>query len=174
MPRPLPGGTLPVTPDLLRTTRNASAAATEAAADTGPGVTDYATVAALRVPDEAERLTFSEAAPPELRAQTEQSEATPLPLVGLAGRGPAMGNPIAAGASSLTRYLRDSNYRFTGYVLSAVGVGMFRSNESAAPVVVTLGQTVPGTDIVLTSLKGEQAELTLGDEKQVLILNPGR
>ena len=167
LPRPLPGGTLPVTPDLLRTTR-----AEPVAAAATPEVAPLVELAALRVPGRATSPNFADAAPPAL-PQAEANEAEPLPLAGTSGRGPALGNPIAAGTSGLTRFLRDGNYRFTGYVISAVGVGVFRSNEAAAPVIVNLGQTLPGTDIVLTSLKGEQAELTLEDEKQILILNPG-
>ena len=167
LPRPLPGGTLPVTPDLLRTTR-----AEPVAAAATPEVAPLVELAALRVPGRATSPNFADAAPPAL-PQAEANEAEPLPLAGTSGRGPALGNPIAAGTSGLTRFLRDGNYRFTGYVISAVGVGVFRSNEAATPVIVNLGQTIPGTDIVLTSLKGEQAELTLEDEKQILILNPG-
>ena len=167
LPRPLPGGTLPVTPDLLRTTR-----AEPVATATTPEVAPLVELAALRVPGRATSPNFADAAPPAL-PQAEVNEAEPLPLAGTSGRGPALGNPIAAGTSGLTRFLRDGNYRFTGYVISAVGVGVFRSNEAATPVIVNLGQTLPGTDIVLTSLKGEQAELTLEDEKQILILNPG-
>ncbi len=167
LPRPLPGGTLPVTPDLLRTTR-----AEPVAAAATPEVAPLVELAALRVPGRATSPNFADAAPPAL-PQAEVNEAEPLPLAGTSGRGPALGNPIAAGTSGLTRFLRDGNYRFTGYVISAVGVGVFRSNEAATPVIVNLGQTIPGTDIVLTSLKGEQAELTLEDEKQILILNPG-
>ena len=167
LPRPLPGGTLPVTPDLLRTTR-----AEPVAAAATPEVAPLVELAALRVPGRATSPNFADAAPPAL-PQAEANEAEPLPLAGTSGRGPALGNPIAAGTSGLTRFLRDGNYRFTGYVISAVGVGVFRSNEAATPVIVNLGQTLPGTDIVLTSLKGEQAELTLEDEKQILILNPG-
>ena len=171
LPRPLPGGTLPATPDLLRTTTRTAPEPVAAVAPLTAAPLAEATVAALRVPSGAASPTFAEAAPPTLQ-RPEALETELLPLAGI-GRGPANSNPIAAGTSSLTRYLRDSNYRFTGYVISAVGVGVFRSNEGAAPVVVTLGQSIPGTDIVLTSLKGEQAELTLNDEKQILILNPG-
>ncbi len=168
LPRPLPGGTLPATPDLLRTPRRAA----EPAVATTPEVAPLVELAALRLPGGAASPNFAAAAPPALQ-QAELGEAEPLQLAGTPGRDPVLGNPIAAGTSGLTRFLRDGNYRFTGYVISAVGVGVFRSNETAAPVVVTLGQTIPGTDVVLTSLKGEQAELTLDDEKQVLILNPG-
>ena len=70
--------------------------------------------------------------------------------------------PLAAGSTELARFLRDNDYAFTGTVLGPVSVGVFRSNLDAAPIVVSLGQTLPNTEIVLTDLRGMQAELTLG------------
>jgi hypothetical protein len=60
---------------------------------------------------------------------------------------------------------------FTGSVLGPVGVAVFRSSLSQSPLVVTLGQTLPETDIVLTDLKGQQAEFTQDNDKQILILD---
>jgi hypothetical protein len=44
-----------------------------------------------------------------------------------------------------------------------VSVGVFRSNGDPVPQVVALGQTLPNTEIVLTDLRGQQAELMLDD-----------
>jgi hypothetical protein len=79
--------------------------------------------------------------------------------------------PLVAGSTGLARYLRDNNYAFTGSVLGPVSVGVFRSNLDAAPIVVSLGQTLPNTEIVLTDLRGMQAELTLGQTTQILTLD---
>lgn len=79
--------------------------------------------------------------------------------------------PLAAGSSSLSLYLRDQEVTFTGSVLGPVSVGIFRSANAAAPFLVPLGQSIPDTDIVLTDLTGQQAELTQGDTSQLLILN---
>jgi hypothetical protein len=37
--------------------------------------------------------------------------------------------------------------------------------------VVALGQTLPDSEIVLTDLRGQQAELTLGDTSRILVLD---
>ena len=79
--------------------------------------------------------------------------------------------PLAAGSSSLSLYLRDQEVTFTGAVLGPVSVGIFRSANAAAPFLVPLGQSIPDTDIVLTDLTGQQAELSQGDTSQLLILN---
>jgi hypothetical protein len=73
--------------------------------------------------------------------------------------------------TELARFLRDQNYAFTGSVLGPVGIGVFRSDLDPSPVVVALGQTLPETEIVLTDLRGQQAELRLGDTTQILTLD---
>ena len=78
--------------------------------------------------------------------------------------------PLAAGSSPLSLYLRDQEVTFTGAVLGPVSVGIFRSADAPAPFLVPLGQTLPDTDIVLTDLTGQQAELSRGDDAQLLIL----
>ncbi len=67
--------------------------------------------------------------------------------------------------------MRDENFSFTGSVLGPVSVGVFRSDLDNVPLVVALGQTLPDTDIVLTDLRGQQAELRLGDITQILTLD---
>ena len=82
------------------------------------------------------------------------------------------GGPIEAGVSELTRYLRDYNFEYTGSVIGAVrSVGMFRTNVSATPITITLGQNIPKTDIVLTNLQNNQAEFTKGQDKVILNLD---
>ena len=39
------------------------------------------------------------------------------------------------------------------------------------PVVIALGSSLPETDIVLTDLRGQQAQFTQDDAKQILTLN---
>lgn len=79
--------------------------------------------------------------------------------------------PLVSGSTGLARFLRDNDYAFTGTVLGPVSVGVFRSNLDAAPIVVSLGQTLPNTEIILTDLRGMQAELTLGQTTQILTLD---
>jgi hypothetical protein len=79
--------------------------------------------------------------------------------------------PLPAGTNLLSRYLRDNNVVFTGSVMGPVSVGVFRSRLESTPIVVALGQTLPNTEIVLTDLRGMQAELTLDDSTQILSLD---
>ncbi|MDF1524052.1 MAG: hypothetical protein P1P87_14710, partial [Trueperaceae bacterium] len=104
-------------------------------------------------------------------ATTDQPGAVASPDAAATPPTPADPPPLAAGASSLARFLRDGNYAFTGSVVGPISVGVFRSDRDATPLVVALGQTLPNTDIVLTDLRGQQAELRLGDSTQILTLD---
>ncbi len=165
LPRTLPNGVLSVTPDILRTTR---------AVDNQPQPVNLAEVAAIRVPGEATPdfngplvngnpvpLSAPEALPEPLAMSPAELLDTPANSA----------EPLAVATNSLSRYLRDNNVIFTGSVLGPVGVAVFRSSLSQSPLVVTLGQTLPETDIVLTDLKGQQAEFTQDNDKQTLILD---
>ena len=162
--RPLPSGSvLSSTPELLREPRVGSVAEE----------VDFATVTAIAVPEaEQADLAPSEAEP----AQADAPDAVePLATPSVPAATPEVGTPVtpplAAGATQLARFLRDQNYAFTGSVLGPVGIGVFRSDLDSAPVVVALGQTLPETEIVLTDLRGQQAELRLGDSTQILTLD---
>jgi hypothetical protein len=104
----------------------------------------------------------------EEAAAAEPAAATPaapgVPIDGIAA-------PLPAGTNLLSRYLRDNNVVFTGSVMGPVSVGVFRSRLEGTPIVVALGQTLPNTEIVLTDLRGMQAELTLDDSTQILSLD---
>ena len=169
LPRPLPGGTLSSTPDILRTSR------TGPAAPANPlGATSLSDVAALRIPGQSgSAVDFSEAPAPALGGNAGSAEPAPLPVGSRRATGgpPSAGAPLVAGTSDLSNYLRDNNFQFTGSVIGPVGVGVFRSSLAAAPVTVVLGQALQDTDIVLTSLQGKQAEFTQNDEKQILTLD---
>jgi hypothetical protein len=162
LPRPLPGGTLPATPEILREAR---------VSNTSPQPMDLAEVTAIRVPGAPElRLEETASGSPQL---TEEA-VTPEPISAarsaqLASRDAS--SPLFAGANELSRYLRDNNVSFTGAVIGPVGVGVFRSSKSATPIVVSLGQALPDTDIVLTDITGQQAEFTHQNNKQTLILD---
>ena len=163
LPRPLPSGTLPTTPEILRDARSQ-------ASTTTPTLPDVGTLAALRVPEENQPLGLTAAdgeiptdgvVTPELIGPNRPQTAAPS--------GPAV--PLAVGADLLSRYLRDNNVKFTGTVLGPLSVGVFRSNIYGTPVVLTLGQTLPDTDILLTDLRGYEARFSLGDRTQTLALD---
>ncbi|HEX7003169.1 MAG TPA: hypothetical protein VF168_03175 [Trueperaceae bacterium] len=157
LPRALPGGTLGGTPDLLRSAIGATEPPTERLGE----------LAAIREPEET---------PADLEQAGERSAELSRPQpIGPGEDGQRQAPmpdqpPLAAGTSDLSRYLRNNNVRFTGSVIGPVSVGVFRSAETPAPIVISLGQTLPDTSIVLTDLRGQQAELTLGDNTQILTL----
>ena len=76
---------------------------------------------------------------------------------------------VMPGITALSRYLRDANLRFTGAVLGPVNLAVFRANGQAFSV--QLGQNLPDTDIVLTSVKDHEIELTQGNESKFLTLD---
>lgn len=160
LPRALPGGTLGGTPQLLRSAIGATEVPTG----------DAARVAVAREPEESQ---------PKLDelGETAAASSEPEPLKEPLAKAPTASArtmegqpPLQAGTSALSRYLRDNNVRFTGSVIGPVSVGVFRSALTSAPVVISLGQTLPDTSIVLTDLRGQQAELALGDSSQTLTL----
>lgn len=190
LPRQLPGGTLPVAPDILQTTRVVPqqidpVIANDPPEPAGPDVPlpapgEVAAAALIREP--------SDTLAADLEAVGTSSESSgslpgllgPAEIVveaasdGAAGTTPiipAGDVPLAAGTNRLTRYLRDNGVTFTGSVLGPVSVGVFTSTLYTSPVVVSLGQTLPDTEIVLTDLRGQQAEFTLDDTAQVLTLD---
>lgn len=81
------------------------------------------------------------------------------------------GLPLVVGADQLSRYLRDNDVRFTGTALGPLSVGVFRAKQFDQPMVLTLGQTLPDTEIVLADLRGYEAKFSLGDNTQVLSLD---
>jgi hypothetical protein len=162
LPRALPGGTLGGTPDLLRS----AIGATDVPAE------NLGRMAAVREPEES-RPSLGQAGEADQTRSEPQPLAEPISPRAVAAEraGRQVGQaPLAAGTSSLSRFLRDNNVRFTGSVIGPVSVGVFRSSLTAAPVVISLGQTLPDTSIVLTDLRGQQAELTLGESTQILTL----
>ena len=159
LPRQLPDGApLAATPDLLRQ------------ALTMPEIapTDLGGVAAVREPAADTQTDLDPVGVPD-DAPIADADVEPLgPMV----RAPqAPDRPMESGVDALSRYLRDNNVVFTGSVLGPVSVGVFRTADAPMPLVVTLGQTLPNTEIVLTDLTGLKAEFTLADSTQVLSLD---
>ena len=193
LPRQLPSGTLPITPDILQTTRvPPPVVEIEPVVEIDPEVESVvvepevvrpqpqviAAAAMIREPNdtvladlEAVGTTPNSGAavPGLLGLAVVEAEPEPVAVVT-----PVATVPLAAGTDLLSRYLRDNSFSFTGTVRSSISVGVFTSPLHTTPVVVSLGQTLPDTDIVLTDLRGQQAEFTLGDMTQVLTLNLGR
>lgn len=159
LPRPLPGGTLPVAPDLLTSSRAESAPRAPA------NLPELAAVREPTGPGEAPTLRTLGGERIEATSDPEPLGPGDVPAAGIPNR------PLVSGADALSRYLRDSNVAFTGSVVGSVGVGVFRLTGAQAPIILALGQSLPDTEIVLTDLRGQAAEFTLGDTTHVLNLD---
>lgn len=180
LPRPLPSATSPIAPDILRNmSRTPDAVQSEPVVATEPQILEVP--AAIREPGQVSASVVPSILTPSV-ASPESAEVELEPVGSLASvdtsstsetsTAPASnGAPLFAGASPLSSYLRNNDVRFTGYAIGPVSVGIFRSLKSANPVVVTLGQTLPETEFVLTSLQGKEAEFSYGQEKQLLTLD---
>lgn len=154
LPRPLPGPPLSPVPAVLQERR--------AAGDVPQP--NLAQVAVLDEPVPAVGTDVAERVP-------DLGLSVPEVLPPVASRVmPSDADPLVAGITPLSRYLRDHDVTFTGMVLGPVSQGVFRSSSEARPVVVGLGQALPDTDITLTDLRGQQAEFTLADASQFLTL----
>lgn len=165
LPRALPSGMLPTTPEILRDTRSQANLVT-------PVVPDLAALATLKEPGEVQQdvpLQAVAAGIPSDDVVTPDIIGVPQPRESAVASGSSL--PLAVGADPLSRYLRDNDVRFTGTVLGPLSVGVFRSTLYGSPVVLTLGQTLPETDIILSDLRGYEARFSLGDSTQTLSLD---
>lgn len=88
-----------------------------------------------------------------------------VPL-GLAGND---GNLTSATSNTVSRALRDLRVDFTAM---ATGTGIFRVGDSALPVLVRVGEPLPGTELVLSRLTTGSAQFTSADVRHTLSLNP--
>lgn len=180
LPRPLPSGTLPITPDILRDARTASPVQSPTQAETPvAALVEPIETAQSELPPVGDGPAEDLAAPVEVlgpgqpnEAASEPAEPTE-PVVATEPSAPTNVQklPLVAGIDTLSRYLRDNDVRFTGTALGPLSVGVFRANHFEQPVVLTLGQSLPDTDIVLADLRGYEAKFSLGDSTQVLSLD---
>jgi hypothetical protein len=181
LPRPLPTATSPVAPDILRNMSRTPDATTlisdPVASETEPQILEVP--AAIREPGQVATTVTPAILEPSV-ASPDSGEVELEPVGSLASADTsatstpgsiANGAPLVAGASPLSSYLRNNDFRFTMYASGPVGVAVFSSKLSQNPVVISLGQTLPETEFVLTSLQGKEAEFSYGQEKQLLTLD---
>lgn len=185
--RPLPSGSLPTTPSLLRQTLVTPLANTDSGLNetnnlpsevtsvTRPSLENAPAIAAPTV----SRTSFQNAAPVTIDSVASSETPTLLtsPLASLSAEEeenltnrPDTSSTVI-GTSALSRYLRDNNVRFTGSATGPVSVGVFRSALSDRPIVIPLGDTLPDTNFVLASLKGQEAAFKDEEEIKSLALD---
>ncbi len=84
-------------------------------------------------------------------------------------------NPVrgqeAVQESALARYVREQNLKLSGVVLGPTSVAIFQSKDGY--VVLPVGRTLPGSDVLLRSLSAKEALLVRGSESLNLTMeNP--
>lgn len=165
LPRPLPGPALSSVPAVLQETRSPASAPAR----------DPAAAAALQEPPAnapaPDTETVADTAATDGSADVPVPEALPPAALRVV---PAGSDPLVAGATPLSRYLRDNGVTFTGLVLGPISHGVFKLGSEPRPLVLALGKNLPETEITLTDLSGQQAEFTLADSTQSLTLDLGR
>lgn len=185
LPRSLPTGGVLSAPSILTTPRtpSLSTASTSGSSAITPslGLANLALPAA-RVPSAAQP-TVDVALPrtPEASSVTFVPDLLASPRVGVAdadadlpASGEGDGDTVRTDLDPLQTFLVDREVAFTGSVLGNVAVGVFRVGGYTSPVVLSLGQTLLDTEIVLTDVGSQSAEFTLGDLTHVLTLELGR
>jgi hypothetical protein len=169
LPRPLPMATTPVAPEILRNMSSVPQAETLVSAETAE------VPAIIREPVQATPATPAIIGASVAGGTFDSNEVELEPVGSLASAATsgvgANGAPLVVGASALSSYLRNNDIRFTMYASGPIAVGVFSSKQSQNPFTISLGQTLPETEFVLTSLQGKEAEFSYGQEKQLLTLD---
>ena len=91
---------------------------------------------------------------------------TGLAVMGLGGN---EGNFTSSGSNRVSRALGTLQVSFTAM---ATGTGIFRVGDGPIPVLLEPGQTLPGTELVLTRLTDRGAQFAEDDVRHTLFLNP--
>lgn len=115
--------------------------------------------AAIRVPPSLTPLS----AAATVAGGTPGSGLAPL---GLAGNDE---NATSAANNAVSRALRELRVDFTAM---ATGTGIFRVGNTSVPVLVRVGERLPGTELVLSRLTSGSAQFTTADVRHTLSLNP--
>jgi hypothetical protein len=92
--------------------------------------------------------------------------ATRLTPIGFGG---GVGNATSAASNRVSRSLSELRVNFTAM---ATGTGIFRVGDDPAPVLLALGDTLPGTEFVLSDLTPESAQFAQDDVRHTLFLYP--
>jgi hypothetical protein len=178
LPRPLPMATTPVAPEILRNMSRTPASSPllsdPVATEAEPQLVEVP--AAIREPVQVATTTPAILSASAASVGSDEVELEPVSSLGssassASSAAPANGAPLYAGASPLSSYLRNNDVRFTGSAIGPVSVGIFKSKLANNSFVVILGQTLPETEFVLTSLQGKEAEFSYAQEKQLLTLD---
>lgn len=78
-------------------------------------------------------------------------------------------NATSSLSNRVSRALASLRVSFTAM---STGTGIFRVGDSGKPVLVPLGERLPGTDLTLTLLTAQSAQFSEDDVRHTLLLNP--
>ena len=85
------------------------------------------------------------------------------------GNRPNDGNFTSLGGNRVSRALSSLQVHFTAMV---TGTAIFRLGDDTTPVLLALGETLPGTELKLTDLTSRGAQFTEDDVRHTLFLTP--
>ena len=126
-----------------------------------PALGTAAELAAVRAPTDPAPLVSRSGS-----GAQQVARGTGLAVMGLGGDG---GNFTSSSSNRVSRALGTLQVSFTAM---ATGTGIFRVGDVSTPVLLEPGQTLPGTELVLTRLTDRGAQFTEDDVRHTLFLNP--
>ena len=140
------------------TAANALGPASElAAVRTPPSLTPLGTAAtpnaAARIPSGAQQVALGSG----------------LSTLGLGGNSAGDGNLTSLGGNRVSRALSSLRVHFTAM---ATGTAIFRVGDDSTPILLALGESLPGTGLTLTNLTSRGAQFTEDDVRHTLFLTP--
>lgn len=126
-----------------------------------PALGPAAELAAIRTPTDPAPLVSRSGS-----GAQQIARGTGLAVMGLGGN---EGNFTSSGSNRVSRALGTLQVSFTAM---ATGTGIFRVGDVSTPVLLEPGQTLPGTELVLTRLTDRGAQFAEDDVRHTLFLNP--
>ena len=132
------------------------------------------TLATIRTPSSLTPLgtapTANTAAAPIPSSAQQVALGSGLTTLGLgAGDSASDGNFTSLGGNRVSRALSSLQVHFTAMV---TGTAIFRVGDDTMPVLLALGESLPGTGLKLTNLTSRGAEFTEDDVRHTLFLTP--
>ena len=114
------------------------------------------------------RVNSTPGAAPQVTARPATSQGiTPLTFAGT-----MLGddeNSTSSASNRVSRALGDLRVSFTAM---STGTGIFRVGDSVRPILLVVGETLPGTRLTLSRLTAQSAQFVEDDVRHTLLLNP--
>ena len=142
-------------PSTLSSTLSSTLAAVRVPSSLTPlGTAPIATATATPIPGSAQQVALGSG----------------LTALGLGtGSGPSDGNFTSLGGNRVSRALSSLQVHFTAMT---TGTAIFRVGDGTTPVLLALGEALPGTKLTLTNFTNRGAQFTEDDVRHTLLLSP--